>query len=292
MKPLNIILFKRFMRVNGINQLFAGMYRQLRFPGSPEDIEEYLKKVDANDVVINAFKFPAEMGDFKYGNSYWFDVALKWQKSMENARVSGFYKKKANMEWVEMELTRPLAAPNRHAIREFISEEPKTESKTPAPCVREKEDREESGNAILPNNEAAKENLSVHKFDFIDFGKKSMRAGLNENTISFHNHKSNYSLVFNSIITKEVEKSGLLYSHFSFIEDKKIFAIVFSNDPAKGLPVRNVISKNLTISNKALLGYVTSFFGIQSNLNGYLYISKNKANSKDYLTYHITNKKQ
>ena len=83
MKKANIVLFKRFCRFNGINQLFAGLYKQFRFPESPEDIEEYLRKVDAYDVIVNAFKFPQNLTTF--GPEYWLDVAVKWEQTLKNA---------------------------------------------------------------------------------------------------------------------------------------------------------------------------------------------------------------
>ena len=68
MKPINIVLFKRFMRGNGLNQIFAGLYRQFHFPESPEDVEEYLEKVDANDVILNAFRFPKSVEGYDSAN--------------------------------------------------------------------------------------------------------------------------------------------------------------------------------------------------------------------------------
>ena len=291
MKPINIILFKRFMRKNGINQIFAGLYRQFHFPESPEDIEEYLKKVDSNDVILNAFRFSKNLDDYKYGAEFWLDVAVKWNISMQNASKAGYYMKTGNSEWIEREIQKPLAYPNKHAIATEIKAETYgmegKEAKVVTPLTRP-EPKIDKKPVVEERIGISEEQAVVQKFEFLDFRRVAARKVLDEKLISFHNHSGNYSLTFNKKLSDEIWNSKLIYAHFSFTEDKKIFAIVFSNDPNKGLVVRQKTEKgNFKIANKMLVEYIAKFFNIREVATT-LKISSNKAITKDYLTYHIT----
>jgi len=275
MKDANIVLFKRFLRQNGLNQLFAGLYKQFRFPESPEDVEEYLVKVDARDVIINAFKFPQNLTMF--GAEYWLNIAVKWEQTMQNAAISGMYSRyEANKASFKSALEKPLAKPcNKDPMRK---EEPQPiESVVKNPPAPEK------------RTGVTEEQAVVNNFEFIDFGNVTKgRKKLNANMLSV-NRKSNCACVtLNQEISKQVWASGLQYAHFKLLADINTLVVVFSNDETRGLAIRKKSeSGNLTISNKALVAYISKVFDLKSELE-HLRISSNKANSKEYLTYHIT----
>lgn len=274
MKDANIVLFKRFLRQNGLNQLFAGLYKQFRFPESPEDVEEYLVKVDARDVIINAFKFPQNLTTF--GADFWLSVAVKWEQTMQNAGKSGAYSRyEANKASFKSALEKPLSKPcDKDPLRK---EEPQpieyAEKNPPAPEKR---------------TGITEEQAVVSNFEFIDFGKITKgRRKLNANMVSV-NRKTSNCITINQEISNEIWNSKLEYAHFRWMADTNTLVIVFSNDEEKGLTFRKKAeSGNLTISNKALVEYVAKVFDLKNDLS-HLRISSNKANSKDYLTYHIT----
>ena len=58
MKVENIVLFKRFLKTEGANVLYAGMYKQAHAEDAPEDVEEFLRQVDAKGAILDAFRFP------------------------------------------------------------------------------------------------------------------------------------------------------------------------------------------------------------------------------------------
>lgn len=70
MKVANIALFKRFLFENGVNTMFKGLYNQFRFPENPEDVEEYLEKVDQQNVILMAFKFPKNLSQSNHGEDF------------------------------------------------------------------------------------------------------------------------------------------------------------------------------------------------------------------------------
>lgn len=277
MKDANIVLFKRFLRQNGMNQLFAGLYKQFRFPESPEDVEEYLRKVDARDAIINAFKFPEHLTTF--GADYWLNVAVKWEQTMKNAGESGVYSRfEASKASFKHALEKPLAMPSdkdpmrKNEPVDIARQEPKTDK--PVTDTR-------SG--------MTEEQAAVNNFEFIDFGKPIKgRRKLNANMLSVNRKENCACITINQEISNEIWESNLQYAHFTLLTDTNTFVMVLSNDEEKGLSIRKKSgSGNLTISNKALIAYVSKVFDLKSDLE-HLRISSNKANSKEYLTYHIT----
>ena len=75
MKQENIALFKRFLKTEGCNILFAGMYKQSRPKDAPDDVEEFLRTVDSREAILSAFIFPDNNN--KFGLDYWFEKAVK-----------------------------------------------------------------------------------------------------------------------------------------------------------------------------------------------------------------------
>ena len=88
MKVENIVLFKRFLKTEGANVLYAGMYKQAHAEDAPEDVEEFLRQVDAKGAILDAFRFPKN--STLVGADYWFDKAIKWEKTLMNSSTSKF----------------------------------------------------------------------------------------------------------------------------------------------------------------------------------------------------------
>lgn len=283
MKNSNIVLFKRFLRGNGINQLFAGLYRQFHFPESPADVEDYLRAVDALDAVINAFKFPQDLKTF--GPEFWLDVAVKWETTLKNAEKSGYY----NQGWNDpnyhyRDLVKPLSSEShRKARAETI------ESVTPTvekPVEPKKEKPKEAVDKLPPLPEArpavSEEEAALSGFQFLDVSRTTgkLKLAIDEATIGL---RSGFRLTFNKIVSDEIIASGFQKVRVAIYEGN-MYA-VFSNDK-DGLEWR-INSSNVVISKKELITQMMDILGIKSDFEK-VNISKNLAPSeKGYLTYKI-----
>ena len=262
MKVANIYLFKQFLTEKGAEKMFSGMYRQYAFPDNPTSVEDYLKEVDSDNVISNAFKFPENL--IQYGPDYWFGLEKAWEKRLkdatENSNVYGAYA--ANK--VAKMASKPLEMWNGPSFER---------KKKPAP--------EEA--TTTPRNGVTEEQQVLSGFKFFDI-KKSTNRRLKDNLISINTRTSN-SVTFNKTISDEIYKSKLKFMQVGQLGEENALFFVFSNDE-NGIPHRYNES-NINICNKTLVNRINEFFEQSGDYN-ILHISKNMAKSKDYLTYKIT----
>ena len=84
MKEHNINVFKRFLKNRGVDTMFRAMYRDYRFPDNPENYDDYLAKVDAYFVVLNAFDFNRIKAASDFDGHYWANLSQKWLRYLKS----------------------------------------------------------------------------------------------------------------------------------------------------------------------------------------------------------------
>ncbi len=262
MKEANIYLFKHFLAEHGANKLFCGLYKQYAFPNNPTSVEVYLSKVDSNDVITSAFKFPQNITTF--GPDYWLELALKWEKRLKDASADGNIYSNQSMGKIAKQAAKPLdmwdmSKAERKAIRK------------------------DSTGSPTPRNGSTEEQNVLNGFKFFDI-KKSVSRRLQDDQISVNTKTSN-TITFNKTISEEICKSKLKTMQVAQKDNEQALFFVFSND-SNGLAFRYNDS-NVCINNKELVKCLNEFFG-QTGFYNVLHISKNMAKSKDYLSYKIT----
>lgn len=80
METKDINNFKRFLKSNGMNTMFVGLYRQYRYEDNPIDIQEYLQNVPRNCVIQYAFDTSKIVNSSTFGAKYWDEMHEKWLK--------------------------------------------------------------------------------------------------------------------------------------------------------------------------------------------------------------------
>lgn len=96
MKDRNITLFKQFLSFRGMDKMFYGLYKQYRFEENPEDVEEYLKKVDSFYVIHEAFDFNKLKSTSQFDGKFWSTLSKKWIDFMKKSNTSPFSEKNSN----------------------------------------------------------------------------------------------------------------------------------------------------------------------------------------------------
>jgi hypothetical protein len=260
MKPANIALFKQFLKEHGANKIFCGLYRQYPFPDNPTSVEEYLVKVDSDDVITSAFKFPSTLTNF--GPDYWLDLAVKWESRKVAASESGVYMA-ISRERISKQAAKPLEMWD-------------------GPIFKTREKAKPAPPPVAPRPNVTEEQMALNGFKFFELSEFSNRR-LKDGYISINTHKS-WRISFNREVSSEIKKSGLKYLRVAQKDDEKALYIIFMKDD--GLEWREN-ADNVCISRKQLVVRIVDFFGLEGAYNQ-LAISKNMAKTKDYLTYKIT----
>ncbi len=293
MKVANIALFKRFLTEHGVNTIFKGLYNQYHFEENPEGVEDYLKQVDCQNVILTAFKFPKTMDNYRFGQDYWTGMAVKWETLVGKMTKEGYYNTfhKA-VERYQREAETPLERFNK-GLRDIIKkrwqeqmqeEEKKQQPETvKIPTAHEKTVITESGAVQSPGLR------DFGSFEYFDLSKKSSPK-MQEDEFSISSKKGSYKLTFNKRVTEQISMAGL--KNFRIGQDKITgeVRILFGNFE-DGMEFTISKSTNLTIANKSLVGILTNVFGLKEALTT-LYLSRNLANSKDYIVFRITKERQ
>lgn len=270
MKQANIALFKQFLNEEGANKIFCGLYRQFRFPEAPEDVEEYLKRVDSKDVILNAFKFP--QGITTFGPEYWLSLAMKWEKRMIAATEKGSQYSHESSVRIAKESTKPLDV-WEGAARKKVGPAPQPKAEEP----------------VAPESRmvVSEEEMALSGFRFFNINRNPQQRLL-DGFISVNIRSGSARVSFNSTVSEEIIKSGLKRFRIGQYGTEKALFFVFDND-VNGMEWR-VNAKNVCFSSKELVVRIMDFFAIKEEYTQ-LVISKNMANKKDYLTYKITKQK-
>ena len=303
MKVANIALFKRFLFENGVNTMFKGLYNQFRFPENPEDVEEYLEKVDQQNVILMAFKFPKNLSQSNHGEDFWTEMAVKWENLVEKMTKEGYYTTYPKaVERYNTEAAIPLDRFKRGlqgVIKKNFREDQKTaqmeqqhtapESKPVRPTVVDEETAALNGFQTVPVKRSGLKDFGT--FEYFCLDKKSSPK-MKDDEFSISSKKGAYKLTFNKQVSEMVTEAGL--TRFRIGQDKVTgeVRILFGNFPENdSMPFTVSKSTNLTIANKSLVGILTNVFSLRESLTT-LYLSKNLANSKDYVVFIITKERQ
>lgn len=317
MKKENIALFKRFLKTEGINSLFAGMYAQSRPEGSPKDVEEFLRQVDAKDAILSAFHFPENNSTF--GVDFWFEKAVKWEKVIESATASQFYAYCwHNKGSIEAEANKPLnkvsaylhpkgeekptgvvralqtpsSAAEEESLKKYIrglrndtlEEESVVEThKLDAWKGKDfkKEEPKPEPQINIPHS-VTEEQMALSGFTMMKLSKTSTHCMLSNDQITI-NTKSGNRITFNKFITEEIVKSGHKYIHIFSRENAVYFLF---DDTNKDAVIWRENGSNVVFSNKYIVDNILKFFGLKGNQT--MTISKNMSKTSNNLFYKIT----
>lgn len=301
MKVANIALFKRFLTENGVNTMFKGLYSQYRFEENPENVEDYLKKVDSSDVILLAFKFPKTMKNYKYGEDFWTEMAVKWESLVAKMTTENYYTTyhKA-VERYHKEAAIPLDRFNK-GLRDVVkktwegrSDKPKQQPE-PAqrPTVIDEETAAVTHFEAVPHPKPQASGLKgIGTFKYFDLNQTRTSPKMKEDEFSVSAKKGSYKLTFNKVISEMITNAGLTRFRIGADEITGEVRILFGNfdeDDSYAFTVSK--STNLTIANKSLVGILMHVFELKDTLQT-LYLSKNLANSKDFIVFRITKTRQ
>ena len=293
MKVANIALFKRFLFENGVNTMFKGLYNQFHFDGSPEDVEDYLKEVDCQNVILMAFKFPKNAENMKHGQDYWMTMAVKWDALVEKMTKEGYYNTypKAVARYQEEAETpleyfkRGLLGVIKQNYHEDLKKKKEIRNTAPARPAIDEETAAMNGFRNVPTSGLK----GIGTFKYFDLSKKSSPK-MQDDEISISSKKGCYKLTFNKRISEMVTNAGLKRFRIGQDEVTGEVRILFGNFE-DSLEFTVSKSTNITIANKSLIGILTHVFALKEALTT-LYLSKNLANSKDFIVFRISKERQ
>lgn len=294
MKAANIALFKRFLFENGVNTIFKGLYTQYRFPENPESVEEYLEKVDSQNVILMAFKFPRTMPNYRFGQDFWTEKAVQWERLVEKMTKEGYYctNPKSVARYNE-ECDTPLER-FKKGLRDVIkqgAQEQHAGKKDNLPSMQQERPYADDESAVKSGFKQIKTSglKGIGTFKYFDLTKKSSPK-MQEDEISISSKKGSYKLTFNKRVTEQIANAGLKNFRIGQDEATGEVRILFGNfEDGHDFTISK--STNLTIANKSLVGILYSIFSLKEPLTT-LYLSKNLANSKDYIVFVITKDRQ
>lgn len=303
MKVANIALFKRFLTENGVNTMFKGLYSQYRFEENPENVEDYLKEIDSSDVILMAFKFPKTMKNFKHGEDFWTDMAVKWENLLVKMTKESYYTTYPKaVERYHREAETPLDRFNK-GLRDVIKKKWEGKGDNPA---QQPEKKPEQRPAIMDEETAAVAQFNavphtkpqvtglkgIGTFKYFDLSQTRTSPKMKEDEFSISAKKGSYKLTFNKTISEMITGAGLTRFRIGADEITGEVRILFGNfDETDSWPFTVSKSTNLTIANKSLVGILMHVFQLKETLQT-LYLSKNLANSKDFIVFRITKERQ
>lgn len=310
MKVENIALFKRFLKSEGANTLYAGMYRQYHGKDDPDDVEEYLRQCDAADAILGAFRFP-EAGK-SFGVDYWFEKAVKWEKIMRSATESKFYGYcRHNQYQIEEEAKVPLSNIKAY-LHPFSDYEKKEEEDEAQRALRQKsytfaQDTQKAKERETQKLDAwtgktftketpkpepvvkkgvTEEQMALSGFTLFEVSDGTTRR-LSSDAISL-NVRNGYRICINGTTSEEIKKAKCPFMHVFSKEGALYF--LFDNNNINGVCWR-MSDKNVIISNKSLVEKILEFFNLKIAYTQ-LRISKNMAKTDKNLFYKITKVKK
>lgn len=293
MKTANIALFKNFLYGNGVNKIFCELYNDYRFPDNPSDVEEYLKQIDAHDVILCAFNFKKEMKNV-FGQEYWTKLHEKWFNHLKRKTEEGYYvKAKARMEIIEQEADVPLYAFKDKNTPSFLKKTATTTSTPSMPTtssIPQVEKKEIATPTIVKRPATTTGLKGINSFKFFDLAPKKNTRRMDVNEITISNKKGQYKITFNKEVTEKAREMGLTNYRAGQDDITGEVRIIFGNFEEDGHSFTYAKSSNLTICNKELVGILSEIFCLEEPLST-LYISKNLA-PNTYLAYRITKERQ
>lgn len=284
MKTANIALFKRFLYEHGVNTMFKGLYKQFGFKENPEDVEEYFLKIDQQNVILSAFKFPESMDGYKYGTDFWTDMAVKWEELVKKMTEGGSYYTSYPqvIERQKKEAETPLER-IRKGLKNVILEKPPKAKLAVEPPKRETVDE---GQAAVTGFRTVAAN-PTGTFKYFDLKKEGGKRRLNGDELSLSNKPTAYKLTFNKEVSALIQQRGLTNFRIGQDDVTREVRIVFGKFRDNAIPFTLAKSANVTIASKQLVGILSEIFDLKEQIT-ILHLSKNIAKTEEYVSYVIT----
>lgn len=284
MKTANIALFKRFLYEHGVNTMFKGLYKQFGFKENPEDVEEYFLKIDQQNVILSAFKFPESMSGYKYGTDFWTDMAVKWEELVKKMTEGGSYYTSYPqvIERQKKEAETPLER-IRKGLKNVILEKPPKAKLAVEPPKRETVDEEQA--AVTGFRTVAANPTGT--FKYFDLKKEGGKRRLNGDELSLSNKPTAYKLTFNKEVSALIQQRGLTNFRIGQDDVTREVRIVFGKFRDNAIPFTLAKSANVTIASKQLVGILSDIFDLKEQIT-ILHLSKNIAKTEEYVSYVIT----
>lgn len=80
--------FKSFLKKNGADKAFVGLYKQYRFEDNNEDVEKYYEAVSTPFAIILAFNFnEIKAANVVFDKQYWVNLHIKWNQTINNSNL-------------------------------------------------------------------------------------------------------------------------------------------------------------------------------------------------------------
>ena len=292
MKPYEVGMFKHFLDSRGMESVFISSYRDRKWKGNPDNIEEFLFSVEPNKVMLTAFYF---VQNNRYGYEYW----NKMQREFDEYLVNYFDEEHA-ANWKKLKgHCRGMLTQDWSSVKPYKFQK-RAEAIDRINAILVKLGREDECQHLNDDSNATTESVKSEsspidifgEYEFVDVQRKrSNRIILqsDEATVNARNEKQ--YITINQIISEELRKCGC-HKYAAMLKSKKNdgdVAIMF-NDLEKG--VNMVDNKkqegkggNITINSKCLvsdlistLGEKRDYFKVKLTL-----VSK----SDDYVIYQV-----
>ena len=309
MKPFDIALFKHFLGEKGMTTVWINLYRKNHLPENPTSIEEFLKNVDVENVMMKAFRFYVNSD---YGFDYWSKMTTMWKEfhaaNKDNYTADLWYKltgisKILRTNWdaakhwkEESKLTAAIRMGVDLSLigaQDKIPTAPTTRLSVEYLCEKT---RNEIDNVerldiktYIKGKEAEKKNI-FSEFEFLDLhARATARRRLGDDEMSVNTRSDRARLTFNQKITNEIKARGG-YEYAALLKNKKGEVALILNDE-KGVTLQDGCKRelsNVTISSKVLVEKVITFLGITKDYDIIKAIEVEK--TSDYVVYILTKK--
>lgn len=76
--------FKKFLANNGVNTMFAGLYKDYRHEDNAKDVDEFLASVPAKFAISWAMDYEKMPANNAYGVKFWNNLDAKWKAMLED----------------------------------------------------------------------------------------------------------------------------------------------------------------------------------------------------------------
>ena len=318
MKPFDIALWKHFIKDKGMATVFINLYRKNHLKSNPISIEEYLKKVEPQDVCMKAFTF---YPNSDYGYDYWSKMTLMWMEFLatneNNYTADEWYKltgmsKILRTNWDAArhwkEETKLTAAIRLGIDLSLIGCEDKTPTAPPTQMseeyLREKTKKEmaerdftgipehDANNDVkVAKDEPKKTTGSIFgEFELLSIRPKMRgRRKLLADEITINTRDNRGRITFNQHLSNDFRERGG-YEYASLLRNKKGEVLLWLNDTdtngasiSEGNSERN---QNACITSKTMVDKIATFLNIKNDYEIIKVTEVEKTN--EYVAYLLT----
>ena len=144
-----------------------------------------------------------------------------------------------------------------------------------------------NGSTGIYREETPQSKLDMEDFTFYDFATKSSRSKLSETEIAINNTKSYHAVTFNQDASEFICSRGMNFVRI--MKNNITGELYFTFNKEKGCRFQRITKnqKNLVVANKGMVNFLIEQLGLQTEGRTVLQISKNMANTEDFVTYKI-----